>query len=65
MNRDGVKKGCVDSKVISLVMQQLGEYRKGHEVKQKIKEGQKYYKVEIPDEQFCYGVPNRYTMSDI
>ena len=35
-------------------------YRKDHEIKVKVKEGQKYYGVSIPNEEFVYGVPNRY-----
>lgn len=40
-------------------MQKLSEFRKNNEIKVKVKEGQKLYGVQIPNEEFVYGVPNR------
>jgi hypothetical protein len=40
--------------------QQLSSFRKDNEIKVKVKEGQKYYGVSIPNEEFTYGIPNRY-----
>ena len=39
--------------------QEFSSFRKDNEIKQKLKEGQKYYGISIPNEQFTYGVPNR------
>ena len=44
---------------ISFSIQQITDFRKDHEIKVKVKEGQKYYGVSIPNEDFCYGVANR------
>ena len=60
MNREGVKNGCIDSKVKTYLTQQITDFRKDHEIKVKVKEGQKYYGVSIPNEDFTYGVSNRY-----
>jgi hypothetical protein len=46
-------------------MKQITNFRKDHEIKVKVKEGQKYYGVSIPSEDFTYGVPNRYAPSEI
>jgi len=40
-------------------MQQITNFRKDNEIKVKVKEGQKYYGVSIPNEEFTYGVSNR------
>jgi hypothetical protein len=40
-------------------MQQIASFRKENEIKVKVKEGQKYYGVSIPNEDFIYGIPNR------
>lgn len=63
MNKEGIKQGCVDAKVTPLVMQQITNFRKDNEIKVKVKEGQKYYGVSIPNEEFTYGIPNRYYLS--
>ena len=42
-----------------LLIQKLSEFRKNNEIKVKVKEGQKFYGVQIPNEEFTYGVPNR------
>ena len=47
-------------KSISNFIKQITNFRKDHEIKVKVKEGQKYYGVSIPNEEFVYGVPNRY-----
>lgn len=49
MNREGVKQGFIDSKVIIALIQQLSDFRKVNEIKIKVKEGQKVYGVRIPD----------------
>ena len=50
MNREGIKSGCADSKVTAKSMKKLAEFRKNNEIKQKVKEGQKVYGVQIPNE---------------
>ena len=59
MNREGIKNGCIDSKVYAYSIQKLSEFRKDNEIKVKVKEGQKFYGVQIPNEDFTYGVSNR------
>ena len=41
------------------LIQQITNFRKDNEIKVKVKEGQKYYGVSIPNEDFTYGVSNR------
>lgn len=41
------------------MIKQITNFRKDNEIKVKVKEGQKYYGVSIPSEDFVYGVPNR------
>ena len=60
MNREGIKQGHINAKVELEKIQQTSEFRKENEIKVKVKEGQKYYGVSIPNEEFIYGVPNRY-----
>jgi len=43
-------------------MQQITNFHKDNEIKVKVKEGQKFYGVSIPTEDFTYGVPNRYSL---
>lgn len=49
----------------SISTQSISGYRKENEIKVKAKEGQKYMEVNVPHEEFAFGIRNRYFINDL
>lgn len=59
LNKLGAISGCTNAKVPINLSQDISKYRGNSDVRVKVKEGQKYFDIKLPPEDFVFGIPNR------